>query len=90
METEPAPLDADLRGQAGQSLERVDKFWPAIRIPGAVVGVDVDEDVGRPEDLGLGEGVGQEDCVPGGDVGDRDAVAHLRQGPVLGNGDVRG
>ena len=68
-------------------MEGGDEFRAAIGVAAVIDGVDADEDVARFEDLGPGEGVGEEDRVAGGDVGDRDIGGHLFFVAVFGDVD---
>ena len=61
---------------------------PAVGIAAVVDGVDAEENVGRANHLGKGQGQAEEHGVPRGHVGHGDAVGHLAGVAVLGHFDV--
>ena len=64
--------------------EGLDEFRPAVGIAAVIDGVHADEDVGRRNRLGIGQGQRQQHGVPRRDIGDRDAVGHCSAGRSLG------
>ena len=71
-------LDAGLRGQVGQLLERRDELRPAVGIAGVVDRVHADEQVGRAHHFSIAERQRQKHRVAGRHVGDRECRATSR------------
>ena len=82
-----AAFHAGFGGQITHALEGPDVFGAAIGVAGIIESVDADEDVVGFENLGPGEGEGEEDGVPRGYVGDRDPATHGPFVAAFGDGD---
>ncbi len=72
---EAPALHAGLRPEVRRPLESLEKLGPAVRITGVVEGVGADEHVGRPDDLGPGNRVRQEERVARRNISDGDRIA---------------
>ncbi len=83
-------FDAGLGGEVCEGFKGGDEFGAAVGVAGVVDGVDADEEVEAFGDFGEAQGVGEEDGVACGDVGDGYAVGDLFVGFVEGYGDVGG
>ena len=66
-------LDAPLLSCGGHASEGLDELGAAVRVAGVVDCIDPDPHSVKTSGLGHAEGDGQEDAVPGRDIGDRDA-----------------
>ena len=63
MDADGLTVDARPGGQSGHFGECVDELRPAVGVAGIIDGVDPDEDVGRAERFGEGQGKRQENRV---------------------------
>ena len=78
MNPEASSFYARLRGDAGQALERRNKFRPAIGISAVIDRVRPNKDIRSIEDFAPGKSIGKKDRVPRGHVGNRDVAVAFR------------
>lgn len=86
VDRESIPFHPRLRRKVRHTSERSNEFRPAIRVARIIESVDTDKDIARTARLREAERQAEENCVPRGYIGNRDALAEA----MLWNFDIGG